>query len=109
HFAATLEDLLDRGLVAGAALIEAPAAPSPTAVATPVPPASPSAAAEIVVVIIIVVVTTTKAVLLADEMLVVLVFHVANVEEPVATDAEVDEDRLDTGFDVDDPALVDVA
>jgi hypothetical protein len=40
---------------------------------------------------------------------VVLRLHVADVEEAVAADAEVDERRLDRGLDVDDPPLVDVA
>ena len=39
----------------------------------------------------------------------VLRFDVADVEEPVAADAEVDEGGLDARFQVDDAALVDIA
>jgi hypothetical protein len=42
-------------------------------------------------------------------MLVVLEFNVADVEKPVATHAEIDEDRLDAGLDIDDAAFIDVA
>src|SRR5262249_20251839 len=35
--------------------------------------------------------------------------HVGDVQEPVPTDAEIDERRLDARLDVDDAALVDVA
>ena len=41
-------------------------------------------------------------------MLVVLVFDVADVEEPVAAHAEIDEDRLDAGLDIDDAPFIDV-
>ena len=44
-----------------------------------------------------------------DQMLVVLEFHVADVQKPIAAHTEIDESGLDTGLDVDDPALVDVS
>ena len=41
-------------------------------------------------------------------MLVVLIFDVADVQEPVAAHAEIDEDRLDAGLDIDDAPFIDV-
>lgn len=42
-------------------------------------------------------------------MLVVLVLHVTDVQEPVSPHAEIDEHRLDARLDVDDASLVDIA
>src|SRR6185295_5821744 len=96
HFAAALEDLLDRRLVAHAALVEALARAA-------------RRGTRIVVFVFVVVIFAGAAVaVLPAQVLVVLVFDVADVQESVASDAEIDEGRLDAGLDIDDSALVDV-
>ena len=42
-------------------------------------------------------------------MFVVLKFNIADVQKPVAPDAKIDECCLNTGFNIDDAALVDIA
>ena len=42
------------------------------------------------------------------KMFVVLIFDVADVQKSIAPDTEIDECRLNTRFEIDDPAFVDV-
>ncbi len=81
-FAAAAEDLLNRRLVADAAFVEA------------------SAAALVAGIFFVVGLAAV-----GQQVLVVLEFDVANVQEPIAADAEIDEHRLNTGLDIDDAAL----
>jgi hypothetical protein len=56
----------------------------------------------------VIVIVVIFGVTVLNEVPVVLVFHIADVEEAIASDAEVDERGLDAGFDIDDAAFVDV-
>ena len=42
-------------------------------------------------------------------MLVILKFNITDMQKSVTTNPKIDERRLDTGFDINDPPLVDVA
>src|SRR5262249_20924873 len=91
-FTAALEDFLNGGLIADAALVEPSAA----------------AAGAFALFLVVLVVAGGGGPAGPDPMFVILVFDVADVEDPVAADPEVDEGRLDAGLNIDDPPLVDV-
>jgi hypothetical protein len=92
-FAAALEDFLDWGFVASIAFVEVTR--------------GASTASGFVVVIVVVVVVVFGLIL--NEMSVVLVFDIADMQESVAADAEIDEGSLNAGFDVDNFTFVDVS
>src|SRR5579872_690826 len=95
HFAAALEDFLDRRLVANAAFVE---------------PLFPALRAVVLFFVVVFVARPgERGASGAGQMLVILIFDVADMQKPVAAHAEVDERRLDAGLDVDDAALIDVA
>jgi hypothetical protein len=93
-FAAALEDFLNGRFVAGIAFVEVSGGATTTS--------------GFVVVIIVIVVVIEFLGLIFYEVPVVLEFDVADVEEAISTNAEIDEGGLDTGFDVYDFAFVDV-